>query len=153
MTAVDIAVIGGEGRVDMGERGAILVAGKVSLKADQFAGCGEVETVIFLAFIHETVDILSGASNPAGYRCGVEVGLLCQGLQTCVNLLTYIEAYEDVVTAACPFHVLVGVWSGSSIHLFLFAEKNFGDTPAGLSQVSRISGQCEWGKYPPALAL
>ena len=153
MAAVDIAVIGGEGRVDMGERGAILVAGKVSLKADQFAGCGEVETVIFLAFIHETVDILSGATNPAGYRRGVEVGLFCQGLQTCVNLLTYIEANEDIVATSCPFHVIVGVWPGSSIRLFLFAEKNLGDTPAGLSQVSWITSQCEWGKNPPALAL
>ena len=42
MAAMDIAVIGGEGRVDMGERGAILVAGKISLKADQFAGRGPV---------------------------------------------------------------------------------------------------------------
>ena len=94
MAAMDIAVIGSEGGVDMGERGTILVAGKVTLKADQFAGRGKVETVIFLAFIHETVDILSGASNTAGNRRGGEVGLLCQGLQTCVNLLAEIKADE-----------------------------------------------------------
>ena len=65
MAAMNIAVIGGEGGVDMGEGGAILEAGKVALKADQFAGHWEVETLIFLPFIHETVDIVPGASNPA----------------------------------------------------------------------------------------
>ena len=110
MAGMGLQLIIGKRGVKMGKGLTVFSSCEVTLQRDKFSPLGDVDAMVHVVIVHVAVGAVPCSPDAAGDGCSIKANGVRKGLKRGVDFFTWVQSYEQVITASGPFHVTGQRW-------------------------------------------